>query len=65
MGHWFPPSHRVPYAILWVTARWPFPLGTSQLQRIQKSTSLHPRQSCPGEACLAGAAARVAAAEGP
>ena len=65
MGHWFPPSHRVPYAILWVTARWPFPLGTSQLQRIQKSTSLHPSQSCPGEACLAGAAARVAAGEGP
>ena len=45
LGHWFPPPHGVPYTILWVAARWPLPSGTSQLQRIQKSASLHPGQS--------------------
>lgn len=52
LGHCFPP-HWVPYTIPWVVARWRLPSGTSQLQRIQKSASLHPGQSAlERPACL-------------
>lgn len=63
LGHWSLPGSPTP-SFGWQPGG-PFPAGTTQLQRLQKSTSLRPGQTCPGEACLAGAAARVAAGEGP